>query len=173
MLALMRRLPWPGGTVLFEVAPADAHAFAAPRLKAAGVHVPRACLLRRVAADLGPQGCEGLVQGLEKAGLRGDRLSVWALQVKLCTLNRHCFVEEAISACRGSSHIAKLLAWQGLPALGLDNEAMRRVLADVATCAAYGSTVAGELPAMCQGEAQNLIAEAGLLGQLMSQDQLM
>ena len=69
--------------MLFEVAPADAHAFAAARLKAAGVHVPRACLLRRVAADLGPPGCEGLVQGLEKAGLRGDRLSVWALQVEL------------------------------------------------------------------------------------------
>ena len=50
---------------------------------------------------------------------------------------------------------------------------MRRVLADVASCAAFGSTVAGELPAMRQAEAQDLIAEAGLLGHLTAQDQLM
>ena len=80
--------------MLFEVAPADAHAFAASRLKAAGVHVPRACLLRRVAARLGPHGCEGLVPGLETAGLRGDRLSVWALQVELCTLTHICLRRE-------------------------------------------------------------------------------
>jgi hypothetical protein len=72
--------------VLFEVAPADAHALAAVRLKAAGVHVPRACLLRRVGSGQlgqpgGQPGSEGFAQGLARAGLRGDRLSVWALQV--------------------------------------------------------------------------------------------
>lgn len=71
--------------MLFEVAPADAHALAAVRLKAGGVHVPRACLLRRVPAGqlgLPGQGGEGFAQGLARAGLRGDRLSAWALQVR-------------------------------------------------------------------------------------------
>ena len=61
---------------------------------------------------------------------------------------------------------------QGLPALGLDRAGMRAVLADVASCAAFGSTVAGELPAMGREEAEDLIAEAGLLGRLLSLQQL-
>ena len=75
-----RRLEWPPGTVLFELAGAEVHAVAAAALKAAGVRVPRACLLRRVAADvrLG----EGLATAAGVAGLRGDRLSAWVLQAR-------------------------------------------------------------------------------------------
>ena len=57
----------------------DAHALAASKLKEAGVHVPRACLLRRVSATLGSDA--SFAASLSKAGLRGDRLSLWALQV--------------------------------------------------------------------------------------------
>ena len=78
----MCRLTWPEGTVLFDVAPADTHAVAAVALKAAGAHVPRACLLRRVVADFAAQ--PNFQTSLAAAGLRGDRLSVWALQVVTC-----------------------------------------------------------------------------------------
>jgi hypothetical protein len=64
---------------MFEVGGADAHAVAASRLKEAGAHVPRACLLRRVTASL--EAGESFAKSLTAAGLRGDRLSVWALQV--------------------------------------------------------------------------------------------
>ena len=73
------RLPWPEGTVIFDVAPADAHAVAAAALKAADAHVPRACLLRRVVAEYGAR--PSFQPALAAGGLRGDRLSVWALQV--------------------------------------------------------------------------------------------
>ncbi len=66
--------------MLFEVAAAEAHALAAARLKEAGAHVPRACLLRRVCASLGSE--DSFADSLSRAGLRGDRLSVWALQVR-------------------------------------------------------------------------------------------
>ncbi|CAL5220268.1 g2249 [Coccomyxa viridis] len=72
------RLPWPEGTVIFDVAPADAHAVAAAALKAADAHVPRACLLRRVVADYAAR--PSFQPALAAGGLRGDRLSVWALQ---------------------------------------------------------------------------------------------
>ena len=157
--------------MLYEVAPADAHALAAVRLKAAGVHVPRACLLRRVpAGQLGPpgQGSEGFAQGLAQAGLRGDRLSAWGLQVRLM------HVDIWHRALPFSPQSLDMNPWytQGLPAMGLDMAMMRGVLADVASCAAFGSTIAGELPAMPRTEAEDLIAEAGLLGRLLSLQQL-
>lgn len=74
------RLPWPEGTVMFCVAPAEVHAAAEAALKPAGARVPRGCLLRRVSAEL-HEG-ELFAEALERAGFRGDRLSVWALQVR-------------------------------------------------------------------------------------------
>ena len=65
--------------MIFDVAPADAHAVAAAALKAAAAHVPRACLLRRVMADYAAR--PSFQPALAAGGLRGDRLSVWALQV--------------------------------------------------------------------------------------------
>ncbi len=46
----------------------------------AGGGVPRGCLLRRVNVDL--QGGASIITELERAGFRGDRLSVWAVQVR-------------------------------------------------------------------------------------------
>jgi len=58
---------------------------------------------------------------------------------------------------------------QGLPAMGLDRQAMRDIFTDVANLAAYGSIVAGELPEMGKPEAEDLLAEFGFLGQVFSQ----
>ena len=51
-------------------------------MKELKARVPRGCLLRRVTADL--TGGQGFATALEKAGYRGDRLSVWALQNASC-----------------------------------------------------------------------------------------
>lgn len=69
--------------MLFDVAPADAHAVTAAALKSAGAHVPRACLLRRIVADFGAQ--PSFQEALAAGGLRSDRLSVWALQVSVAS----------------------------------------------------------------------------------------
>lgn len=61
---------------------------------------------------------------------------------------------------------------QGLPALGLDGEAMRGILMEVAELAAYSSIVMGELPQMARAQAEDLLGEAGLLGTLRSGDSL-
>ena len=55
---------------------------------------------------------------------------------------------------------------QGLPAMGLEREAMRNVLMEVAELAAYSSVVVGELPRMTRSEAEDLLGEAGMLGTL-------
>jgi O-methyltransferase involved in polyketide biosynthesis len=76
------RLPWPEGTILFCVAPAEAHQQAKEAFKAQGARVPRGCLLCRVPAQLLPDdGTASFAAALERAGFRGDRLSVWIMQV--------------------------------------------------------------------------------------------
>ena len=55
---------------------------------------------------------------------------------------------------------------QGLPAMGLEREAMRSILMEVAELAAYSSVVVGELPRMARSEAEDLLGEAGMLGML-------
>ncbi|EFN59228.1 hypothetical protein CHLNCDRAFT_138202 [Chlorella variabilis] len=78
------RLPWPEGTVIFCVAPAEAHRQAEAALRAQQARVPRSCLLRRVPADLQQADGGGFAGALERAGFRGDRLSVWVLQGVSC-----------------------------------------------------------------------------------------
>ena len=73
------RLPWPEGTVIYCVAPAAAHQQADAAFKAQQARVPRGCLLRRVPAELHQDG--SFASALERSGLRGDRLSVWVVQV--------------------------------------------------------------------------------------------
>ena len=55
---------------------------------------------------------------------------------------------------------------QGLPAMGLEREAMRSILMEVAELAAYSSVIVGELPQMTRSEAEDLLGEAGMLGTL-------
>ena len=83
------RLPWPEGTVIFCVASAEAHRIAEAALKEQQARVPRGCLLRRVPAELQADDSGGsFAAALERAGFRGDRLSVWVLQV--CTSCNRC-----------------------------------------------------------------------------------
>ena len=61
---------------------AEAHELAEAALKGRGARVPRGCLLRRVPADLRTGRVDAsFAPALERAGFRGDRLSVWGLQV--------------------------------------------------------------------------------------------
>eukprot|EP00899_Mesostigma_viride_P001980 jgi/Mesvir1/11783/Mv00150-RA.1 len=46
------RLPWPKGTVIFEVGPGEALQYAKDIFKAASVRTPSGCLLRQVGADI-------------------------------------------------------------------------------------------------------------------------
>ncbi|KAI3433309.1 hypothetical protein D9Q98_003127 [Chlorella vulgaris] len=79
------RLPWPEGTILFCVAPAEAHQQAKEAFKAQGARVPRGCLLCRVPAQLLPDdGTASFAAALERSGFRGDRLSVWVMQGISC-----------------------------------------------------------------------------------------
>ena len=57
---------------------------------------------------------------------------------------------------------------QGLPALGVDRQGMRGILAEVAELAASSSIVMGELPGMTRPQGEDLLAEVGMLGTLSS-----
>jgi hypothetical protein len=160
------RLPWPPGTVLFVVAPPEAHERAEALLSArdgGAPRVERGCLLRRVdlnlaaasapapaAAAAAPAGglaataaaaataapaapASILLAQLERAGFRGDRLSLWALQ--------------------------------GLHGQELQKGALLELLADVTNGAAFHSLAVGELPLVgLRSEVDNALAEVGLLG---------
>ncbi|KAK9798150.1 hypothetical protein WJX73_010549 [Symbiochloris irregularis] len=74
------RMSWPEGTILFELAAAEANAAAKAAMEACKARVPRACLLRRVNADLQSLPAASLERSMERVGFRGDRLSVWGIQ---------------------------------------------------------------------------------------------
>lgn len=131
------RLDWPKGTVLFCVAPTEAHKAAEAALQAAGAKVPGGCLLRRVRVDVAGLARESdgdqLAAALDRAGYRADRLSVWLLQGLEC-------------------------AAPTLPTL-------RNLLTSVANAAAFGSVVCGCLPpGLGRRVAENLLAEFSMLG---------
>lgn len=72
------RLPWPTGTAIYLVAPGEVHERAEAILASAKIRVPRGCLLRRVDSNF--VGAASCLPALYRAGFRGDRLSLWALQ---------------------------------------------------------------------------------------------
>ncbi len=114
------RLQWPASTVIYLLADEKAHGRSKAAAKDQQLRVPVGCLLRRVVAKLevgrqadvrGASGqCQAVLlpsaallpQGdwestLTAAGFRGDRLSVWALQVSgLCAA---CFPMPWSCAC--------------------------------------------------------------------------
>jgi len=73
------RLPWPAGTIIYCVAPAEVHERAEAILKSKGANAPRGCLFRRISYDF-EKSEPSLLDLLEDQGFRGDRLAVWALQ---------------------------------------------------------------------------------------------
>lgn len=73
------RLPWPTGTILYLVATAEAHERAEAILSGRPeARLPPGCLLKRVDANF--KSLSNWSESLERAGFRGDRLSVWGLQ---------------------------------------------------------------------------------------------
>uniref|UniRef100_A0A7S0WRI5 S-adenosyl-L-methionine-dependent methyltransferase n=1 Tax=Chlamydomonas leiostraca TaxID=1034604 RepID=A0A7S0WRI5_9CHLO len=173
------RLPWPEGTIIFLVAPAESHQAAEAVIKAAGAHVPRSCLLRRVNAPLqqettsagsngststantagasnaaGSSGDSGqqeeqdpfvsFMTNLERAGFQGSKLSVWVLQ--------------GVPYCVGmAGHQPDAASHQHTRSM------VRSLLAEIGNAAAFNSLVMGELPQLTRRDAENLLAEAGLL----------
>ena len=79
------RLPWSPGTVIYLIAPAEGHERAEALLSShteMKARVPRGCLLRRVDCSITEE-TNSCAVALQRAGYRSDRLSVWALQVRL------------------------------------------------------------------------------------------
>eukprot|EP00898_Chlorokybus_atmophyticus_P001928 jgi/Chlat1/2736/Chrsp182S02888 len=73
------RLPWPQGTVIFEIAPQDAAILARQLLKDAGVRMPKGRVLRTVILDT-QRSDDSWQDSLLTAGYSGTRSSVWVLQ---------------------------------------------------------------------------------------------
>jgi hypothetical protein len=68
----------------------------------------------------------------------------------------------------------RLSVWalQGLHGQGLGRQQLQAVLSEVADCAAFHSLLVGEVPGpINKREAENLLAEAGLLGAVFSHEQ--
>lgn len=154
------------------MAPAAAHAAAQAALKAQQARVPRGCLLRRVPAELGAGG--GFAAALEQAGFRGDRLSVWVLQVgalgsfaELAHLRRRVpgGYERAAPQAQASAPLSPLSPSasrrQGLGCLGLGGPQLSALLSDLCDLAAFDSLVTGLLPPMDRRGLDNLLASFG------------
>ena len=203
------RLGWPRGTLLFLLAPGEVHAAAEQALRVAGAAVPSGCLLRRVPIDLEVCGslqdhrpcvCRGacigilwkcfqvtLVQGdmddfgvaLEAAGYRGDRLSIWGLQVRLHAAALGAACAPCCAECVPTTQVQAwmrrqchnpslhLACMQGLTHLGLRPQQVSMLLAHAANMAALYSLFVGQLPPASEAQASEWLAQAGLLGQLV------
>ncbi|GBF93628.1 hypothetical protein Rsub_06350 [Raphidocelis subcapitata] len=167
------RLPWPPGTVLFLVAPPEAHERAEALLTAAGGGAPRVergRLLRRVSLNLGATvAADGAPLSQQQQQPQPQPLSPDdggaepppAATALLSQLERAGFRQDRLS----------VWALQGLRGLGLPRAGVAALLAEVANAAAFHSLVVGELPlAGAASEAENALAEAGLLGAVHAHD---
>lgn len=148
------RIPFPEGTVIYLISPSECHEKAEAVLKEAGAMVPRGCLLRRIDLNLGSVSEDGvldesILSGLERAGYRSDRVSVWVLQggVEVC-------ISCSPSASRPETVLSSLLA-------------------QIADLAAYSSILIGEVFGENRLEKDALssnLAATGFLGTVMSMD---
>ena len=147
---------------------------------AQGKRFTKTLTCRGVQGDLGDFGV-----ALEAAGYRGDRLSIWGLQVRLhaaavCTstvsslrrlLQWVCVRCKASPSLMGrpcpslTSHVACM---QGLTHLGLRPQQVSMLLAHAANMAALYSLFVGQLPPASEAQATEWLAQAGLLGQLVN-----
>ena len=177
------RLPWPEGTVIYCVAPAAAHQQADAAFKAQQARVPRGCLLRRVPAELHQDG--SFASALERSGLRGDRLSVWVVQVGAAAETRFpmsCLARQRLgyrpalcscaavqlcvhvlgdSCCSTALLRPARLPLQGISDLGLPPASLSTLLTDVCNQAAFDSLVTGLLPPLVRRDLDNLLASFG------------
>jgi hypothetical protein len=161
------RLPWPPGTVIYVVAPPEAHERAEALLAGAPggpPRVERGCLLRRVSLNLaaaeaaaatGPGGASGSCSGSDASSGGGGGGGGSSSSILMAQLERAGFRQDRLS----------LWALQGLHGLGLSRAALMELLAEVTNAAAFHSLLVGELPlAGPASDTENALAEVGLLG---------
>jgi hypothetical protein len=167
------RLPWPEGTIIFLVAPAEVHERAEALLSSSyssdeeegspPARVPRGCLLRRVDLDTAALQRTGAGEADVEQQQQDDPAGPPST-IFMDALARAGFRGDRVS----------VWGLQGLRGLGLDpglgaasRRAMGALLAEVSSSAAFHSLVAGELPGpLSKREGSNLLAEAGLLASL-------
>jgi O-methyltransferase involved in polyketide biosynthesis len=133
--ARFSRLPWPAGTVIFVVAPAEVHERAEAILQSGNfpAMAPRGCLLRRVDLDFSDDlQIEGLLEALEAKGFQGGKLSVFGLQ--------------------------------GLRAIQLSPTGFDTLYSAISNAAAFESVVTGEFPAHSSAEMERFVAGYGMVG---------
>ena len=84
------RQDWPRGTILYDIAPREMHTLCQKRIDASistgSLHIPVAVEVTDVLSlpfrvTSSTQDFCQLADRLERSGFRGDRLSVWAIQV--------------------------------------------------------------------------------------------
>jgi hypothetical protein len=172
------RLPWPEGTVLFLVAPAEVHERAEALLEqqqkeggadAAVARVPRGCLLRRVDLDLGAlHRAAAAADGGGSSDEASSSSSRPDATIFMDALARAGFRGDRLSVWGLQGLHGLLGGGGGAGAAGQPSPSpallLAALLAEVSSAAAFHSLVAGELPGpMTAREASNLLAEAGLL----------
>uniref|UniRef100_A0A383WNK8 S-adenosyl-L-methionine-dependent methyltransferase n=1 Tax=Tetradesmus obliquus TaxID=3088 RepID=A0A383WNK8_TETOB len=167
------RLPWPPGTLLFLVAPPEVHEQAEALLAAAGqqdgqqqAHVMRGCLLRRVSMNMA-----AAAAGDADASSAGPADTAAAAAAAAAAAPGTVFSAQLAHAGFRADRLS-VWALQGLHDQGLGKARLQAVLSEVADCAAFHSLLVGELPGpISKRDAENLLAEAGLLGAVFSHQQ--
>jgi hypothetical protein len=134
------RLTWPPGTLLFSVAPAEAHEQAEAHLAAAQppAHVQRGCLLRRVNMNLKPAVAAAASAAADAAAAKiGSSSSSSDGEVLVQQGSTATVFREQLS--RAGFRADRLSVWvlQGLHDQGIDVEVLRQLLAELADSAAF------------------------------------
>lgn len=141
---------------------------------AQGERFTKTLTCRGVQGDVGDFGV-----ALEAAGYRGDRLSIWGLQVRLHAPALRAALADLRNGCAPSPDILSLVRrscphlilhlarMQGLTHLGLQPQQVSMLLAHAANMAALYSLFVGQLPPASEAQATEWLAQAGLLGQLV------
>ena len=168
------RLPWPQGTVIFLVAPAEVHERAEALLTTCDEKVvaPRGCLLRRVDCDLsGDQPPNSLVAALEANGFRtcpsfgpSGRPGVpISTRIRL-NIPCHSLRFLASSTRPAGGNRLSVFGLQGLRAMNVSRAAFEWIFSEISNAAAFESVVVGEIQAGSAEEMERLVSGYGMQG---------
>ncbi|GMH37793.1 hypothetical protein BSKO_05666 [Bryopsis sp. KO-2023] len=110
------RLPWPAGTVIYSVAPAELNKLAIDKIgqETMRASLPKGCIHIPVDVDFTNQDGGGLMDGFAKTPFQGDKPSVWDLQ--------------------------------GMSDVGLSQSDWANLFAEIGCLASFQSLISGELP---------------------------
>ncbi len=158
------RLPWPQGTVIFLVAPAEVHERAEAIIETCGEKAvaPRGCLLRRVDCDLsGDQAPNGLVAALEAKGFRTCYVPIF--------MRNHLGTHHSRRPAGSSTHSPggnrlSVFGLQGLRAMNVSRAAFEWIFSEISDAAAFESVVLGEIKVGSAEEMESLVAGYGMQG---------